>query len=96
LYANRSALLGGIFFLEHGSTNEVEVQRPADAMTGLLSHAFLPSWDGDSLSVALDVAQGAVESVPCARFAFLPDPSAVSYWEECMKEGDRQGSPQKG
>ncbi len=87
LYANRSALLGGVFFLEHAPENGVEVRRPGDAMTGLLSHAFLPSWDGNSLSVALDVAQQAVESVPCARFSFLPDLSAVSDLRGWIEKG---------
>jgi hypothetical protein len=87
LYANRSALLGGIFFLEHGLENEREVLSGGDTLTGLLSHAFLPSWDAESLSGVLDVAQQAVESVPCARFAFLPDTSAVAALQEWMDRG---------
>jgi len=87
LYANRSAQLGGIFFLEHGLENEREVLSGGDTLTGLLSHAFLPSWDEDSLSGVLDVAQQAVESVPCARFAFVPEGSAVAVLEAWIERG---------
>lgn len=97
LYANRSALLGGICFLEHGPENELDVLSGGDTLTGLLSHAFLPSWDAESLSGVLDVAQQAVESVPCARFAFVPEDSAVAFLQDWMeREGTESGKSDPG
>ncbi len=95
VYANRSAELGGIFFLEHGRENRLQCLEAGEAMTDLLSHSFLPSWDGESLAMALDVAQRAVESVSCARFAFLPDLSAVSAGQKWMGQSERQETREK-
>jgi len=79
LYSNRSARVERVFVLEHGPANVARGMGAADAMLALMSHTFLPTWDGASVEAVVDVAAGVARSVPVARLAFVPDESVVEF-----------------
>lgn len=79
LFANRTAPLERIFFLEHGPRNATRAISPADAAVRLMSHAFLPAWDARSMEGVTDLAARAATRIPSSRLAFVPDGSAVGF-----------------
>jgi hypothetical protein len=69
--------LRGIFFLEHAPETRLDRLSRLDAAARLFSRGFPPPWEREALERALETCDRAVEQVPCYRFGFLPDRSAV-------------------
>jgi len=74
-----SVPLGGIFVLEHGSTNGLcSLSHPA-AIAALWRCLFPPFWDRAGIAFVLDFLAELIETVPCYRLQFIPDLSAVDF-----------------
>jgi hypothetical protein len=72
-----SAPLRRIFLLEHGSGNRIERVSRAAATGELLARSFTPFYASRFVEPVLALLEEMAESVPCYRFQFIPDLSAV-------------------
>ena len=66
-----------IFVLEHGSENRVERIPPAAAVGALLARSFAPFYQPRFVEPVLAWLEELVAAVPCYRFQFVPDRTAV-------------------
>lgn len=73
----RSAPVCGIFILEHGRNNQITALTPPVAVAELFARCFLPFFDPGALHAALSFLHQITALVPCYRFSFSPDASAV-------------------
>jgi len=71
------APLRRIFILQHGSGNRIERLSPSAAVGELLARSFTPFYQSRFVDPVLALLEEMVESVPCYRFQFVPDQSAV-------------------
>jgi hypothetical protein len=69
--------LAAVFFLEHAAATEPRPLTPASAAAVLFARSFPPPWDRDALARVLATCERVVRRVPCFRFGFRPDRSAV-------------------
>jgi hypothetical protein len=76
-----SAPLSGVYFLEHGSRNELEEMERDRAIAELSARCFLPLHDADALGFALEFLAG-IPDVPHSVFRFLPDGTALRMFED--------------
>lgn len=72
-----SAPLAAIFILEHGQGNTLTELTPSHAVAELFARSFVPFHRHEYVDAALDFLQKVVAAVPCYRFAFEPNQSAV-------------------
>jgi len=72
-----AAPLCELYFLEHGERNELEPLDPAWATAELVARSFLPFHDAAGLEFTLEFFARLAAEVPCHRFRFLPDETAV-------------------
>jgi hypothetical protein len=73
----RHAPIAAVLFLEHGTVSRLTPLPPSLAAAQLLARSFTPPWDGGTLAAALATGDAAATAVPCYRFRFRPDGSAV-------------------
>jgi hypothetical protein len=66
-----------IFILQHGGENRIEQLSPTAAVGELLARSFTPFYQSRFVDPVLALLEEMVESVPCYRFQFVPDQSAV-------------------
>jgi hypothetical protein len=66
-----------IFLLEHGAGNRIEPLSRSAAVGELLARSFTPFYQGRFVDPVLAMLEEMVESMPCYRFQFVPDHSAV-------------------
>jgi hypothetical protein len=66
-----------IFLLEHGSGNRIERLSRSAAVGELLARSFTPFYQPRFVDPVLSLLEEMVESLPCYRFQFVPDQSAV-------------------
>lgn len=66
-----------IFVLEHGPRNEITPLSQTVAVAELFARCFLPFHDSDALTSTLAFLDDLTCSIPCYRFTFVPDSSAV-------------------
>jgi hypothetical protein len=71
------APINQIFVLEHGERNEVVAMPQAAAAAELFARCFLPFHDPQALTSTLAYLDDLTRSVPCYKFQFLPNHSAV-------------------
>jgi hypothetical protein len=67
-----------IFILEHGEKNEILPLPQASAVAELFARCFPPFYDHGRLTLTLSFLHQITNRVPCYRFRFVPDESAVS------------------
>lgn len=72
-----SALLEGIFILEHGRGNVLTQLSPSQAVAELFARSFVPFHRHEYVDSALEFLQELVDTVPCYRYAFEPNEAAV-------------------
>jgi len=72
-----SAPLARIFILEHGHGNVLTQLSPSQAVAELFARAFVPFHRHEYVEAALEFLQEVVAAVPCYRYAFEPNESAV-------------------
>jgi hypothetical protein len=66
-----------IFLLEHGAGNRIERVSRSAAVGELLARSFVPFYQPRFVEPVLALLEELVESVPCYRFQFVPDRTAV-------------------
>ena len=66
-----------VFFVEHGKTTERVSLGETEAISRLMSQAFLPMWDKSKMQLVLDTCVDLVQSLSCWRLPFVPDESVV-------------------
>jgi hypothetical protein len=71
------ASLSRIFILEHGETNEIVPMTKSEAVAEMFARCFPPFHGREPLSSTLSYLEEIVNRVPCYRFRFRPDASAV-------------------
>lgn len=71
------APLQRIFLLEHGAGNRIERISRSAAVSELLARSFTPFYEPRFVEPVLGLLEELAESVPCYRFQFVPDESAV-------------------
>jgi hypothetical protein len=69
--------INGIFVLEHGSANELTPLSPRDAVAELFARSFVPFYDREYLTAPLKFLHEVTELLPCFRYHFVPDASAL-------------------
>jgi hypothetical protein len=69
--------INAIFVLEHGTANEIVPLSPAQAVGELFARCFVPMYDRECLRGQLKFLHEVTESLPCFRFSFVPDASAL-------------------
>jgi hypothetical protein len=71
--------LKGVFFIEHGKETECVAVTEIEAISRLMSQAFLPVWDKTKMQLVLDTCVDLVQSVSCCRLPFVPDEGVVQF-----------------
>jgi hypothetical protein len=66
-----------IFFLRHGTANEIVPLGCAEAIGRFLACSFVPFYSRSGLEFALAFFQRLIGSLPCSEMRFVPDESAV-------------------
>jgi len=72
-----SALLTGIYLLEHGNSNEQFPLPPGRAAAELFTRSFVTHHSGEGIRFTLEFLDRVTRAVPCSIFKFVPDESAV-------------------
>lgn len=72
-----NARLGAIFILEHGCGNRLTELASGEAVAELFARSFVPFHRHEYVDAALRFLQKVVAEVPCYRYAFEADQSAV-------------------
>ena len=68
-----------VFFVEHGKETECVAVTEIEAVSRLMSQAFLPVWDKTKMQLVLDTCVNLVQSVSCCRLPFVPDEGVVQF-----------------
>jgi len=71
------APLRRIFLLEHGSENRIERLSRSAAVGELLARSFTPFYQPRFVDPVLALLEEMADALPCYRFQFVPDQSAV-------------------
>ena len=71
------APLRRIFLLEHSRENRIERLSPSAAVGELLARSFTPFYQSRFVDPVLALLEELVDALPCYRFHFVPDQSAV-------------------
>ncbi|MCD4750157.1 MAG: hypothetical protein K8R59_12370 [Thermoanaerobaculales bacterium] len=80
-----SAPLAGILIVEHGRGNDIEILTPISTVSELMARAFVPFHEPEALETAIDVLGVAAAGLPCCRFRFTPDSSAIDHLSSWMR-----------
>jgi hypothetical protein len=86
-----SAPLAGIFFLEHGKSNQVERLAVTVAADRLLPLASVPWYDPDTMSPIIAFSKRLAAKVPAFEMSFTPDRSGVETFRRFIQRPS--GSP---
>jgi hypothetical protein len=68
-----------IFFLRHGTTNEIVPLGRAETLARFLACSFVPFYSRSGLDFALAFFQQLIDSLPCAELRFVPDERAIEF-----------------
>lgn len=80
-----SAPLKELFFIRHASRNDLEALSPKAFPEALLPQLFLPHWNDELIQKTLGFCEDLFNKVPCYRFGFLKDESALSFLRERIR-----------
>jgi len=72
-----------IFFLRHGTANEILPLRCGEALARFLACSFVPFYSRSGLNFALAFFHQLIDSLPCAELRFVPDERAVELARGC-------------
>jgi hypothetical protein len=71
------ASISRIFILEHADANEIVPLKKSQAVAELFARCFPPFHGREPLSSTLSYLEQVANTVPCFRFRFVPNPSAI-------------------
>lgn len=80
------APLRRIFFLRHGTGNELRSQKATEAAANLFASSFVPFYSGDGLDFTLGLLERLTKKVPCCELKFTPDDRIVKFIEGLSNE----------
>ena len=80
-----SAALAGILVIEHGRGNQIKRLDQISAVSELMARSFVPFHDPAALETAIDLLGVAADRLPCCRFRFTPDESAIDHLSSWMR-----------
>jgi hypothetical protein len=66
-----------IFFLRHGTSNEIVPLGCAEALARFLACGFVPFYNRSGLDFALAFFSQLIDSLPCAELRFIPEERAI-------------------
>lgn len=66
-----------IFFLRHGTTNEIVALGCGEALARFLACSFVPFYSRSGLDFALAFFEQLIDSLPCAELRFVPEERAI-------------------
>jgi hypothetical protein len=72
-----SADLCGVYVLAHGADNKLTAVPAGRAAAELLTRSFVPHHSADGLASTLQILDRITHEIPCSRFHFVPDQTAV-------------------
>ena len=72
-----SALLTHVYVLEQWPSNELLAMPRSAATAEIFARSFIPRHSPEALNFALQFIEQLAQELPCARFRFLPNQSAV-------------------
>lgn len=72
-----SAPLKRVFILKQAAQNTTTPLQPIQAVSGLLTRAFIPLWDAEKMTNTLEFLDELCQAIPCQELGFLPDSSVV-------------------
>ncbi|HKV49490.1 MAG TPA: hypothetical protein VJN69_15455 [Candidatus Acidoferrales bacterium] len=72
-----SANLFGIYVLAHGTRNKLTRLPAGRAAAELLARSFVPHHSAEGLEFTLQILDRITREIPCSRFEFVPDQSAL-------------------
>ncbi len=79
VHQNKGAPIAAIFFIRHGSGNEVKQLSVMESANRLMVRCFPTFWHKEGIQFALDFCARIASSVACYEFGFVPDASAVEF-----------------
>ena len=79
------APLSRIFFLRHGSKNEIISLSKAEAVARLFACSFPPFYSSEALDFTLAFHENIANTVPCDELRFVPDASVVDFVREVAR-----------
>ncbi len=71
------APLSRVYLLEHGPNAALSKVAPAQAAAELFARSFVPHHSSEGVKFTLQFLERVAREIPCFRFSFLPDKSAV-------------------
>jgi len=77
--SSQPAKLAGIYFLQHGQENRIELLKSADAVTKLMVCCFSTHWDLEGMKFTLSYLDQLVRRVPCYELRVVPDFRVVDF-----------------
>jgi hypothetical protein len=80
--ASTSAPLDGVFFIAHGSVNEIREIDQKEAMERLLPLASVPWYDPERMTDVLMFCEAALSRVPAYVLSFRPDRDIAGFLED--------------
>ncbi|MFH1858202.1 MAG: hypothetical protein ABH845_04795 [Candidatus Omnitrophota bacterium] len=81
-FSQESAPLKELFFIAHGSQNSLERLSAKEFPRLLFPQIFLTHWNEAYMQKTLEFCEELFATIPCYRFHFLKDPSAISFLKE--------------
>ena len=75
--SSESAALSAMYVLEHGARNQLTRLAPGRAAAEVFARSFVPHHSADGLQSVLYFLDRVTRQVPCSRFQFVPDQTAV-------------------
>jgi len=80
-----SAPLAGMLVIEHGNGNRIDDLDAISAVSELMARTFVPFHEAEAIETAVGVLGTAAEKLPCCRFRFKPEESAIDHLSSWMK-----------
>jgi len=78
----RGVTVERVLFLRQGQENSTREIKGIDAVSRLITCAFLPHWDPQGMAFSMDFFSDLAALVPCSEFTFKPDKSAIELVKE--------------
>jgi energy-coupling factor transporter ATP-binding protein EcfA2 len=85
-FSSKTAPLDGIFFLYHGKKNKLARMPVKEALSRILSCAFIPYWDKTATGSSMDTSIDLAKKIPCYKIYFLPDDSAFKFLRKHLND----------
>ena len=80
-----SAPLAGVLVIGHGADNHIDDLDSISTVSELMARSIVPFHDVRALETTIDLLGSAAEKLPCCRFLFKPDESAIDHLSSWMR-----------